>query len=356
MIATLFVLSLCYWAVHLHTPLDVAYAIVVLVLIPPICLSWPESLIGVAIAGSATVAASLIEYGSTGLSATIPVVAAVLSGLIMLHLRIRAIDEHTSLVIALRRRPTTDPLTGLLAWGALATLAPNVFSLAESVEGEVHMIRIDIADLDKLRADYGPVYADQIIGLVGRSLGLVVQPGELLARRDDDSFAILGLGDRSEMELREDLEELLLQSQVSLGKRPVHLVVALECTHDASNYARASLANAYRRRRFGTATATTGDVTGISGIQTTNTSQPTYNGWPVRTIASCRSPARSRTADNERGLELPMGLHRAQLMMSLTAARGRLARRLVARVASLEVAVRRLACPANELGVDGWIR
>ena len=235
-IASLFVLNQCFWGVHLHNPLDIADAIIVVVLIPPICLSWPASLISSAVAGTATVTASLIEYGSGGVSSTITVAAAVLSGLILLRLRANGINDGTAAWLALRRHPTADSLTGLLSWEALSTLAPNVFFLAESVGAEVHMARVEITGLDQLTADYGQTYADQVVAAVGRSLALLVRPGELLARRDEASFAILGLGERSGTALREGVEELLSKAQVSLGKRSLVLTVTDARAHNAENY------------------------------------------------------------------------------------------------------------------------
>jgi GGDEF domain-containing protein len=233
-LATAFVLNQCWWAVHFHNPLDIADAIVVLVLIPPIALSWPASLISSSVAGSATIAATLVQYGDNGLSSVITVAAALFSGLILLHLRANAIDAATEAGLALRRHPTADPLTGLLSWEALSTLAPNVFSLAEQAGSPVHLARVEIEGLDELRADYGDTYADQLVAGVGRSLATVARPGELLARRGAASFALLGLGERSGGELRRSVEALVSKDQVTLGKRPLALAVESARSDDAA--------------------------------------------------------------------------------------------------------------------------
>jgi GGDEF domain-containing protein len=226
-LATGFVLTECWQAVHFHNPLDIADAIIAVVLIPPIALSWPAGFVASAISGGATIAAALVEYGVQAVGSTMTVLTAMGAGLILLYLRSSAIDDHTMSELGYRQHATGDPRTGLLSWEALRTLAPNVFVLAEQAGAGVHLAMVKVVELDQLEADYGETYADRVIVGVGDSLQGQCRPGELLARRASAGFALLGVGDRDVDELRAGLDAALRRDQVALGKRPIQLAVTV---------------------------------------------------------------------------------------------------------------------------------
>jgi hypothetical protein len=229
-LATMFVLSQCWQGAHFHNPLDVADAIIVVVIIPPVSLAWGASLISSGICASATTAAAIVEYGSSAAASMITLGTAVIAGLILLYLRASAIDRTTTLELRYRQHSPADPQTGLLSWDGLCALAPNVFELADANDLEVHMVFVKIAELDRLRSDYGEPYVQSVVEVVARSLQDETRGGELLARRNLNSFALLGLGARDGDRLRSDLERTLEHEQTALGKRPISLVVAVKAS------------------------------------------------------------------------------------------------------------------------------
>jgi GGDEF domain-containing protein len=227
LLATGFVLAQCWQTVHFHNPLDIADAIIVIVVIPPITLMWPASLISSGVSAFATGAAAFINYGSSAGSTALTIGGAVAAGFILLHLRARAVDDHTASVLAYRQHATGDPETGLLSWEALCTLAPSVFSLAERGDTIVHLALVRVVDLDRIELDYGEAYADRVIVSVSDALRRQLQPGELLARQAATTFAVLGLGSRDVHALRAKVEEGLAHDQVALGKRPIQFLVSI---------------------------------------------------------------------------------------------------------------------------------
>ncbi len=219
MLATAFILVQCIHAIGQRVPLDIADAIIVLVLIPPIALSWPASLTSSAISAVAIMVAVVIDQGADGLATLFAILSATFGGLIVMHLRRVAIDEGTTAHLALTMHPTTDAMTGALSLEALRTLCPNLFALGARTDTPVHLVSITIEDLGSLRTDYGFVYSSVLLSSIARALAEIAEPGDLVARRSDDEFLLLGLGAIEAEEFHSRLDAQLASAPVDLGKR-----------------------------------------------------------------------------------------------------------------------------------------
>jgi len=225
-LAVLFVLAQCLQAVRFHNPLDVADAIIVLVVIPPVSLSWPASVTSSSLAAGATAAAALKLSGSAGVGAVITVLAAMVAGFVLLYLRATSVDESTLARLALRQHATSDPVTGLLSVQALQALAPNLTRLAGSSGQPLHLLRIRIEGIEQLRRDYGPPYGRAVRVAVAEVLAELCPSGELLADVGDGSYLLAGIGELTPDALQAQLAPALAARTVALGKSALNVTAS----------------------------------------------------------------------------------------------------------------------------------
>lgn len=234
LLATAFVIFQCIHSIGDRVPLDLADAIIVLVLIPPIALTWSASLVSSALCSVAIMAAVIVDQGSDSLASLFAILSATFGGLIVMHLRRVAIDETTTATLELTRHPTTDPLTGVLSLDALRTLAPNLFALSRAAGTPVHLTRVRIDDLASLRLDYGSSYIAELLTSMARALGTLAAPGDLLARGSADEFLLVGMGMMDADTFRERLDAQLAIAPVDLGKRPTRFTISVQLDDDGA--------------------------------------------------------------------------------------------------------------------------
>lgn len=88
----------------------------------------------------------------------------------------------------LLRRAFWDPLTDLPGNEAFCDAVDRRLALGKG--GPSSVLRVKIAHLAPLLADVGPAIADLLVVSLAEGIGQRVRPGDVLARLDDDEFAV----------------------------------------------------------------------------------------------------------------------------------------------------------------------
>ncbi len=201
-------------------PVTLNYSIVILVALTPIALSWVAGLTGAIIGAGATLAAALVI--DTALTPTwlLIVLTAVAAGSILLQLRFIGLDRIAAEQARIATLLTTDPLTGALSRRGLDDLAPSAWNAAEKSEQPVYGVVVIIDDLLQINDRYGIAYGDEVITATFRSLRRALPEGALIARWTAGSFAAVGIGDTTALDIPQAFAQALEDSGVALGKKP----------------------------------------------------------------------------------------------------------------------------------------
>ncbi len=214
-------------SVEEDNPVTLAYALVILVALVPISMSWAAGLIGggVALVGI-VIAGYLIEtVQTTGWA--LAALTALAVGAVLLQLRIVGINRIAVEQARLAALLTSDPLTGALSRRGLADLAPTVWIAAQHSGQPVYAVVATVDDLIEINDRYGVGYGDEVITATFRSLRTALPEGALVARWTAGAFAAVGVGTIDESGLPEGVRRALDDSGVALGKRSVQLTLQI---------------------------------------------------------------------------------------------------------------------------------
>lgn len=203
-----------------------AYAAIALTVIAPISLSWPAGITGVVLGIIPIVIAGAEVSSVDTVSWAIAAITAALAGLVLLQLRLAGITSLATQQLRAQTLASTDPLTGVFSRTGILALAPAVAQTAEQAGADVGVVVCTIPDLDTINADYGFDYGGQVLTATARALRTCVPGGTLVGRWGGRTFiALVGGEAPAAAPLRGEIDEALMRSGVTLGKRPVSVQV-----------------------------------------------------------------------------------------------------------------------------------
>ena len=205
-----------------------SYAVIALMIIAPITLSWGAGITG-AIAGLIPI---IVSGYSVSLVNTVSWILAAftagLASLVLLRLRLTGIHQ---IALAQRRATTlasTDTLTGVFSRTGLLALAPSIATAAEKSQDQVTVIVCDVKDMTIVNADYGITYGDDVLEATARALRATLPDDALVGRWDGDQFVALSLDDVGDSStLTSSVDAALADSGIALGKRPVRVRIGM---------------------------------------------------------------------------------------------------------------------------------
>ncbi len=226
-VSILLVAKLTWDAVRLDSAVALTYAVIVMTITPAISMSWRAAITAGAIdLVLICTGGAIVEAVSTPLWA-VAGVAALVTGLVILQLRLHNSDRLSLEQIKTHLLATTDPLTGLLARGGLLALATNLAKAADRSGENVYVVLCDISEMKRINSAYGLAYGDSVIEAVARSVQAAIPEGDLIARWDGDAFLALGIGTQPDAPALEALVNSGIdRSGVALGKTPITVAVA----------------------------------------------------------------------------------------------------------------------------------
>jgi diguanylate cyclase (GGDEF)-like protein len=222
----LLVALLVFEALSTDNVLPLAYALVVLTAFVPVTLAWRPAVV------AGVLMLLVLGFGvlrSPGLGDT-PVIAVAVSclviGMVLLKLRLNAIDALADERARTESLATTDLLTGALTRQGLLTLLPGLAGNAYRADKQVCVIYVDIKDLQAANDSYGIGYGDDVLRVVADVLKNTVRQGDLVSRWEGDRFIVAGLGDQPDpVAMRERIEGALRLTGLALGRPPIEVWV-----------------------------------------------------------------------------------------------------------------------------------
>lgn len=121
-------------------------------------------------------------------------VAALATGLLLLSLRLRSIDELGLATAQLRQTATHDELTGVLNRHGLEEQVPLILAMAERHHEGVFAVFVDVDGLKSANDDHGHEFGDEVLRAVAAALVARVRVGDTVGRWGGDEFIVVGLG------------------------------------------------------------------------------------------------------------------------------------------------------------------
>lgn len=214
-------------SVEEDNPVTLAYALVILVALVPISMSWAAGLIG---GGAALVGIVIAGYLIETVQTTgwaLAALTALAVGAVLLQLRIISVNRIAAEQARLATLLTSDPLTGALSRRGLADLAPTVWLAAQLSGQRVYAVVASLDDLFDINDRYGVGYGDEVITATFRSLRATLPEGALIARWTAGAYAAVGVATIDESGLPTAMRRALDDSGVALGKRSVQLTLQI---------------------------------------------------------------------------------------------------------------------------------
>jgi diguanylate cyclase (GGDEF)-like protein len=222
------IVETCWRAALQDSAVVLAYAVIALVVLAPIALSWRAGVIGALLGLAPIVLAGVDVTRVNTLSWAIAACTGALASFVLLQLRFAAIARVAAEQVRAQTLESTDPLTGTFSRTGILALAPAVAQAAEQSGSEVGVVLCRIEDINGTNADYGFAYGNDVLVAVARALRSVLPPGALIARWGGETFlALLGEPAPDSVTLRTRIDAALVTGGVALGKRPV--VVDVGC-------------------------------------------------------------------------------------------------------------------------------
>ena len=206
----------------IDSAVPVAYSLVCLGFLAPITLSWSFGAAG-AIAGVIPVTiggyfVSVVDTFSWGLASA----TAAAASLVLLYLRVTALDRIAEERARAEMLATTDVRTGTFSRTGLIALAPSVAAAAELSDEDVGVVACLIPELMMLNANYGFDYGGEVLLTTARSLRSSLPERALLSRWSGDTFLAIMSGEPPPAaQLQAEVEQRLRDSGIALGKTPI---------------------------------------------------------------------------------------------------------------------------------------
>lgn len=219
----LFLVAENSWRADLiDSAVPLAYALVCVGFLSPITLSWPFGACGAIIAvipvtiGGYFV--SVVDTFSWGLAS----VTAAIASLVLLYLRLTALDRIAEERARAEMLATTDVRTGTFSRTGLIALAPSVAAAAERADEDVSVAVCRIPGLSRINANYGFDYGGEVLLATARSLRASLPERAILARWSGDMFLAVMSGDVPAPDtLEEAVDQRLKDAGIALGKTPI---------------------------------------------------------------------------------------------------------------------------------------
>jgi diguanylate cyclase (GGDEF)-like protein len=172
---------------------DAIVVLVLLPLLPVLAVAYmhrPSLAVPYCAFTLAAMAAMLLVHDTSGpgvaRAITLTAVSATLvAGLVITQFRLRraAADNHN--------RSVTDPLTGIANLRGLRARLQQELQRSTRDESEIVMFAIDLDDFKEVNDQFSYALGDAVLQAVAQTLAEEIEPGDLLARRGGDEFAIL---------------------------------------------------------------------------------------------------------------------------------------------------------------------
>ena len=226
-LAMVFLVCETSWrAAVLNSAVLLAYAAMALLVAAPVSLSWPA---GITAALLGLVPIAFAGYDVSAVDTVSWVIAAAtgsVASLVLLYLRITAIDRIAEEERRATALASTDPLTGTFSRAGLIALAPSVADAATASGTDVGVITCTLPDLTTINAEYGFDYGGQVLAATSRALRASLPERALIARWGGQTFLALMTGSAPPAdELRGDVAANLDLTGIALGKRPITISV-----------------------------------------------------------------------------------------------------------------------------------
>ena len=226
-LAMVFLVCETSWrAAVLNSAVLLAYAAMALLVAAPVSLSWPAG-ITAAILGLVPIA--FAGYDVSAVDTVSWVIAAAtgsVASLVLLYLRITAIDRIAEEERRATTLASTDPLTGTFSRTGLITLAPSIADAAATSRSDVSVVTCTLTDLSRINAEYGFEYGGDVLAATARALRASLPPRALVARWNGDQFLAVMTGSAPPRDvLHEDIVANLDLTGIALGKRPLTITV-----------------------------------------------------------------------------------------------------------------------------------
>ena len=115
-------------------------------------------------------------------------------GLLIMFLRIQALDEIGRLTLLTRSMATHDNLTGVLNRHGLEERIERVVARAARDGGSVYACFVDVDGLKSANDVHGHEFGDEVLTTVARAVRATAPEGALIARWGGDEFLAIGAG------------------------------------------------------------------------------------------------------------------------------------------------------------------
>ena len=225
-LSVVFVSELIWECVDQDQPISLANAIIVMTITPAITMYNRPAIIGglLEVVLVSAGGMNMTLYSST--SWILVAIGGLGAGLFIMKIRQNVLDQLIFEKIKSNTLATTDPLTGFLNQNGLLTVASSIIKSVEQNGGRIFLARCTINNLIEIKEAFGMEYGDELIEVVGLATKAAMQPGDLIARWESDSFLIMGVGDRPDAaDLRHRITEAIELNGIALGKMKVELKV-----------------------------------------------------------------------------------------------------------------------------------
>ena len=207
-------------------PLSLAYSLIIMVAFAPIAVAWRPALVGAAVMFLSSIIGSLTVPGQDDWRTITAAFVALVVGLILLHLRLSALDEISDAEARTRAVAATDSLTGLLTPNGLLSLMPTLGAIAEREDDHVCVMVFQIEDVAAAVHEYGIRYGKDLVVATAAAVQEHSRTGDLVAHWDRDRFVVAGLGSQPNADSVADrVQQGINDSAVSLGKWLPHVTV-----------------------------------------------------------------------------------------------------------------------------------
>lgn len=229
--------------------------LLVMVAAASLILDWAPTLV----ASVGFLGSFLVYAGSwTGAEASVwrsVTVGAIGIGLVLMRIRMRALDELAASNARLREMASRDSLTGLLNRRGLHDHLPRLLRQAHERGLPVHALFVDIDGLKAANDRHGHDFGDEVIRAVAVAIEGCARDGDVIARWGGDEFILVGGGALTSTDLFErNLRSALQRSTIDPARWPHSVSIGLAqsvATTDAvaDLLARADAAMYARRER-----------------------------------------------------------------------------------------------------------
>lgn len=182
--------------VWLHpTALGVAYILMSMLAFPPFTLSMRVSAV-VAVPMTAGFVITMTRWAPDDIVRWVAAAAAALvTGGVILRLRLAGIDELGESTARQRDLATHDALTGVLNRRGVEERAVALMALARRQEQPVSVTFVDIDGLKAANDTHGHDFGDTVIVAVAGALRALVRESDLVGRWGGDEFIVVGMGE-----------------------------------------------------------------------------------------------------------------------------------------------------------------